>query len=216
MAEEIIGIVSHVVEPTGRIQTKQNTIIVTNQRLIVAQFTAQMMQDALAQSKARGGKGLFGSLLAGRVLDPSDIVNYTDKYWSMKPDSILSESSGNFSLELEGITSVGVEHETRKPDDEDSHIGFDRYLLVIDSIQGQHSYVFDADPQDLAVLRSVLGDRLVGSARTRSVKPVSSHAPSLVKRNEVVKAEDRRFCTNCGKQLAFGAHFCQYCGKEIL
>ena len=215
MVEEIVGIIPHVIEPTGRIQTKQNTIIVTNQRLIVAQFTSQMMQEALAQSKAKGGKGLLGSILAGRVLDPSDLVNYMNKYWSMKPDSILSESPGNFSLEVEGITSARVDHESRKPNDEDSHMGFDRYLLVIDSIQGQYSYVFDADPQDLEVLRAVLGDRFVGSARLRPVKPMSSHAPSLVEKNEVVKAGDRRFCTNCGKQTAYGANFCQYCGKEI-
>lgn len=215
MTEEVVGIIPHVIEPTGRAQTKQNTIVATNQRLIIAQFTAQMMQDALAQSKARGGKGLFGSLLAGRVLNPSDIVNYTDKYWSMKPDSIVSESPGNFSLETEGITAVKVDHEVRKPRDEDSHIGFDRYLLTIDSIQGQYSYVFDADPQDIAVLRSILGNRLVGSARTRPVKPVSSHAPSPVKSAEVVQTGERRFCTNCGKQINFGAHFCQNCGREI-
>jgi hypothetical protein len=215
MAEEVVGIIPHIVEPTGRIQTQQNTIVVTNQRLVVAQFTAQMMQEALAQSKARGGKGLLGSLLAGRVLDPSDVVNYTDKYWSTEPDSIVSESPGNFSLELGGITTVRVDHEVRGPSDEDSHIGFDRYLLVIDSIQGQYSYVFDADPQDIAALRSVLGDRLIGSARPRPVKPVSSHSPSLVGRGKVVQTVDRRFCTNCGKQIAFGANFCQHCGKEI-
>jgi len=215
MAEEVVGIVPHVIEPTGRIQTKQNTIIVTNQRLIVAQFTAQMMQEALAQSKAKGGKGLFGSLLAGRVLNPGDIVNYTEKYWSMKPDSIVSECPGNVSLEIEGITKVRVNHEVGKPRDDDSHIGFDRYLLAIDSIQGQYSYVFDADPQDVAVLRSVLGNRLAGSARARPVKPASSHVPSPVKSDEVVETVERRFCTYCGKQVTFGAHFCENCGREI-
>jgi hypothetical protein len=149
------------------------------------------------------------------VLVPSDVVNYAEKYWSMKADSVVSESPGNFSLELGGITSVRADHEVRGPSDEDSHIGFDRYLLVIDSLQGQYTYVFDADPQDLAILRSVLGDRLIGSARSRPVKPVSSHAPTLVDRDKVAPIVDRRFCTNCGKQIAFGANFCQYCGKEI-
>ena len=215
MSEEVVGIVPHVIEQTGKIQTKQNTIVVTNQRLIVAQFTAKMMQDALVQSKARGGKGLFGSLLAGRVLNPSDIVNYTDKYWSMRPDSIVSETPGNLSLEIGGMTAARVDHEVRKPRDEDSHIGFDRYLLTIDSIQGQYQYVFDADPQDLAALRSVLGDRLAGYSRLRPVKPVSSHKPSSVIKEEAAQIVDRRFCTNCGKQIAFGSHFCQYCGEEI-
>lgn len=42
MTEEVVGIVPHVLQSIGRIQSKLNTIIMTNQRRIIAQFTAKM------------------------------------------------------------------------------------------------------------------------------------------------------------------------------
>jgi hypothetical protein len=216
MAEEVVGIIPHVLQSTGRIQSKLNTIIISNQRLIIAQFTAAMMQEALAQSKAKGGKGLSGRLLAGRVLTPSDIVDYTDKYWSMKPDTIVSENPANFTLEIAGISAAEVEHQVQGPD-EDSHIGFDRYILTINSIQGQYSFIFDADPQDLDALRRILGDKFVGSARPCPVKPVSSHAPASSRREtETTQVKGgTTFCANCGQRVPYLANFCPECGKVI-
>jgi hypothetical protein len=214
MVEEIVGIVPHVLQSTGGVKSRQHTLIVTDQRLIVAQFTAQMMTEALAQSKAKGGKGLLGGLLAGRVLTPSDIVAYTDKYWSMKPEKIVSESPGNFTLETAGISAASVEHQVKGPDDEDSSIGFDRYVLTIHSIQGQHSFIFDADPQDMDALRRGLGERVTGSGRLRPVKPTSQHAPTHPGRELAAQQlrDGARFCANCGHLVPYGANFCAECG----
>jgi hypothetical protein len=214
MTEEVVGIVPHVLQPSGGVTSRQYTLILTDQRLIVAQFTGPMMMEALAQSKAKGGKGLLGGLLAGRVLTPRDIVDYTEKYWSMTPESIASESPGNFTLEIPGITAANVEHQVRGPEDEDSSIGFDRYVLTIESVQGSFSFIFDADPQDMDALRSSLGERLTGQGRLHAIKPASQHASTLPKRRIVAqRLGDAALCSNCGHRVPYGANFCPQCGK---
>jgi hypothetical protein len=214
MTEEVVGVVPHVLQSTGGIRSKQHTLIVTDQRLIVAQFTAQMMTEALAQSKAKGGKGLMRGLLAGRVLTPSDIVDYTEKYWSMTPESIVSESPGNFTLEIPGISAANVEHQVQGPRDEDSSIGFDRYVLTIHSIQGQHSFIFDADPQDMDALRHGLGERVTGQGRLRPLKPASRHVSKRATREIAAQhlSDETRLCTNCGHRVPYGANFYAECG----
>lgn len=209
MGEEIVGIVSHVLQSTGGIGSKHYTMITTNQRLIIAQFTGQIMKEAMVQSKNKGGKGLLGGLLAGRVLTPENIVNYTDRYWSMAPEQIISENPGNFSLEISSISMVKVEYQRTKSMSDDSSIGF--YVLIIDSIYGQYSFIFDADPQDMEVLRSVLGNKLIGSGRPHPVKPVSSKKG--IYKQPILNKGEIRFCTNCGQQLSSDANFCSKCGK---
>lgn len=209
MEEEIVGILSHVLQSTGGIGSKHYTIITTNQRLIIAQFTAQMMNEAMVQSKNKGGKGFLGGLLAGRILTPKNIVDYTDKYLSMPPEQIIAENPGNFSLDIPSISVVKVEYQRKESMGDDSSIGL--YILTIDSIYGQYSFIFDADPQDMDVLRKVLGNKLIGSGRSNPVKPVSSKKGTN-KQPPTIKGEIK-FCTNCGQKLSSNANFCSECGK---
>ena len=209
MSETITGVIPHVLQPTGGIGSKQFTIIMTDKRLIIAQLTSQMMNEALAQSKAnKSEKGFLGGLLAGRVLTARDIVNYTDKYWLMDPEKIISESPSNFSIRVSEISSVKVEYVRKKSiADDNSPIGF--YVLTIESLYGVYSYIFDADPQDMSVLAKGLGNKLTGSGRSSPIKPLSTR-----KGANYLKSENR-FCVNCGQQLPLDAKFCPSCGTAI-
>ena len=169
MAEQLVGVIPHVLMATGRIQSKQFTLVVTNQRLIIAQFAAQQMQEAMAQSKARA-KGFIEKLAAGRVLTAKDIVEYCRKYFSMAPDSILAESPGNFTIDLTAITRVYIDHQVDAKD-EDSSIQMDRYIMTIVSSVGENDYVIDADPQDIGILKHVLGERVHGEGRAKPIRP---------------------------------------------
>jgi len=110
-------------------------------------------------------------------LTPGDVIDYTDKYWRMAPDHIIAETQGNVAIDVPSISFAYVEHQVDEPD-EDSHIRADRYILTIESTQGVQSFIFDADPQDMDVLRIVLGNRLQGSGRSHPIKPMSSGRPS--------------------------------------
>jgi len=176
MQERIAGIVPHLLKSTGYAKSRQYTLIATDRRLIVAQLTAQMMEEIKIQSKTRaqqGKKGIFGGLLAGKILTAEDIIEYANKYWVMTPDQIVMETPGNLALEIPGISIAAVRHEYAQPD-EDSSTRADWYILDIVSTQGDYSFNFDADPQDMNVLRSVLGEKLVGDGRSRPIRPVSA------------------------------------------
>jgi hypothetical protein len=167
--ERIVGVIPHLVQGSRGIASTQWTLVATNRRIIIAQLSAPQMQEALALSKARA-KGL-SKLVAGRVLLPADLVEFTRKYFKMSPSQILGETPSNLSFDLDEIRRIWVDYEL-DPKDEDSHIRMDRYKLVISvSERGQFTYVFDADPQDVAVLKSVVGDRLEGEGRQKAMKP---------------------------------------------
>ena len=169
MVEELVGVIPHVLKATGRIESKHNTVVVTSQRLIIAQFTGIQMQEALAQSKARA-KGFIEKLTAGRVLTPKDVVEYSRKYFEMDPDHIAAETPGNISVPVEAIRRIYIDHQV-DPEDGDSRIQTDRYILTILADTGESEYVFDADPQDIDVLRKAMGEKVHGDGRAKPIRP---------------------------------------------
>jgi hypothetical protein len=169
MSERLVGVIPHVVMATGRLGSRQYTLVVTSVRLIFARLGAPQIQEALAQSKARA-KSILEKLAAGRVLTPRDIVEYCRRYFTMPPDSILGESQDNFAIPVEGITRIYIDHKIQ-PKDEDSSIQMDHYVMTIVSSVGENEYVIDADPQDLGILRNVLGDKVHGDGRVKPIRP---------------------------------------------
>ncbi|MGD0804252.1 MAG: hypothetical protein ABSA11_09285 [Candidatus Bathyarchaeia archaeon] len=173
MSEQVIGVIPHLIEATGKAATKGWILVSTNQKIVLAQFSGPQMQEALALSKARA-KGFMAKMLAGKVLTPTDVVEYCRKYFKMTPEQIIAETPGNFALDLPGITRAYIDYEQesrRQALDEGSHIQSDRYLLTMESNQGDYKYVFDADPQDMSVLKAALGDRVHGDGRAKALKP---------------------------------------------
>ena len=166
--EVVIGVVPHVVQPLVYPKSRTWTLITTNQRILLAQFTGAVMQEALAFSKSRA-KGL-GKLLAGKVLLAPDVVEYCRKYFRMSPEQILSETQGNLSLNLSEIRRAFIDYEQEEKD-EDSSIQMDRYWLTLVTDQSDYKYVIDADPQDMKVLQEALGDRVHGEGRSKAMKP---------------------------------------------
>ena len=169
MSEQLVGVIPHVVMATGRIESRQYTLVVTSTRLIFARLGAPQMQEAMAQSKVRA-KSFVEKLTAGRVLTPKDIVEYCRRYFGMAPDSILGESPENFAVPVEGINRIYIDHEVEAKD-KDSHIQMDRYKMTVVSSVVENEYVFDADPQDIGILKHVLGDRVHGEGRAKPIRP---------------------------------------------
>lgn len=165
--EKVKGVIPHLTQATGQLRSKPWILISTNQRILIAQFSGPMMQEALEVSK-KVSKG-FAKLLAGKVLTSDVIVEYCRRFFTMSPDQIFNETPGNFSLKLADVRRAYIEYE-QEPKDEDSHIRMDCYILNLVTERGDYSYVFDADPQDMKVLQDALGDKVKGEGRKKALK----------------------------------------------
>ncbi|MCL4429910.1 MAG: zinc ribbon domain-containing protein [Chloroflexi bacterium] len=129
------------------------TGVVTNQRLIFAQMTSEMLKAAVQQSREQAkaqGKGFFGQW--------SDQLKatwgYSQKYLTMSPEAILSETPGNFALYNNTISEVKVK---LKGNGE----GEIRYLEVeIHSTVGKFEFHMDENSDFTDLLKRVYGDRV--------------------------------------------------------
>ncbi len=84
--------------------------VITERRLIMAQITKQVMNqavtDARNQAKAQG-KGYWGQV-SGQMAAWSS--GYADRYRSMDPASILMETPGNFEISNNDLFEVVVRY----------------------------------------------------------------------------------------------------------
>ena len=127
--------------------------VVTTQRLIFAQMTADMLnqvaQQAREQAKAEG-KGFFGAW--GDQLKAT--FGYTKRYLSMPPQAILSETPGNFALNNSTINEIKFR---LKRDYEGDHHGFD---VEIKSSMGNYKYAMDENSEFTNIFKRVYGNRV--------------------------------------------------------
>lgn len=166
--EHVVGVIPHLVQAQEKLTSKQWTLVATNKKIILVQFSAALMQEALALSKSKA-KG-FGKILAGKVLLAGDVVEFCRRYFTMSPENIVAETPGNVSIDLPDVRRAYIDFE-QEAKDEDSHIQMDRYILELVTNKGEFRYVFDADPQDMRVLKSVLGEAVHGEGRIKALKP---------------------------------------------
>jgi hypothetical protein len=73
-------------------------IVVTNQRMIFAQMTADMIKAEAATHRGEGIKGIFKAMGAGYSL--------WQRYPQMSPDQALAETPGNFGVYMNQIRKV--------------------------------------------------------------------------------------------------------------
>jgi len=73
-------------------------IVVTNQRMIFAQMTPQMIKDEAAKNRGGGVGGFFKAMTSGYTL--------WQRYLQMPPDMALQETPGNFVVYLNQIRKV--------------------------------------------------------------------------------------------------------------
>jgi len=73
-------------------------IVVTNQRMIFAQMTTDMIKAETASHRGEGIKGMFKAMGAGYSL--------WQRYPQMSPDQALAETLGNFGVYMNQIRKV--------------------------------------------------------------------------------------------------------------
>lgn len=96
--EALIGIIPNASRKKNFFSMESFNIIVTNQRMIFAQMTNEMVKAEAATHRGEGIKGVFKAMGAG--------ANLWQRYQQMPPDQALAETPGNFGLYINQIRKV--------------------------------------------------------------------------------------------------------------
>ena len=97
-AEGLIGVIPNASRKKGLIAMEVFNIVVTNQRMIFAMMTSQMIKDAAASHRGEGVGGFFQAMGSGYTL--------WERYLQMPPEQALHENPNNFPIFLNQISRV--------------------------------------------------------------------------------------------------------------
>lgn len=105
MEETVLGVVPHMKLKTGLFSSKEFTLVVTNQRVIFASLSKEMVkqahQEAVEKSKAEN-KGYWERSMMGYAA----VNQISAAYESMHPEEIIGEHPDNFFVPGQYIKKV--------------------------------------------------------------------------------------------------------------
>jgi hypothetical protein len=149
--EQVIGVVLfRKSKSLGRYDTY--TGVVTNNRLIFAQMTSQMLNDAAMQARNQAkaeGKGFFGQW--GDQLKAT--FSYTQRYLTMTPEAILAETPENFAINNNTISEIKFKESYNNSKQ-------DEFTVEVKSAQGKYEFKMDQNNEFESLLKRVYGDRV--------------------------------------------------------
>lgn len=128
--------------------------VVTTQRMILAQLTAEMINQASQQARDQAkaeGKGFFGAW--GDQLKAT--FGYIKKYLNIPPEVIIAETPGNFAIYNSTISEIKV-HLKGAGEDE----GPREFEVEIKTSSGTFKYRTGEDSDNTNLLKRVYGDRV--------------------------------------------------------
>ncbi len=140
MSEQIAAIISTVRKPKSFGRSDTYTLIVTDNRMIFAEMTSDMMKEAAVEAQRRGkeeGKGFFSRW--GDQIKAT--MRFADRYWQIPPDEALAESSKNFAIQNASVKKIKVRSrdDAAHPDD----AGQAYTELKIESNSGKYEFKID-------------------------------------------------------------------------
>lgn len=132
--------------------------VITNQRLILARLTTDMIKDSVtrARNEAKAqGKGLLGQV-SNQMKE--FYSGYTNRYFNMTPSAILSESPSNFGLNNQDISEIRM----RTKDSKQGQVSGADEEFEVEILSGGNRYEFRMEERGEFVnqLRTVYGERV--------------------------------------------------------
>ena len=130
------------------------TGVLTNQRLIFAQMTSEMMKAAVQQARDQAkaeGKGFFGQW-ADQL---KGTYSFSQRYLSMQPSAVLAETPGNFSLDNNAINEIKLKEKLMRENQ-----GIYEFEVQIHSSAGKYEYIMDQNNDYVKLLKQVFGERV--------------------------------------------------------
>ena len=158
MAEKVLGDIPDARIKTGFLKSETYVLVVTDQRLLGAHLTDELVKRVAAEAKAEAkgaGKGVFGQW--GAQLKAGFAIG--QRYLAMTPEAILAETPGNWALAPAQVRSIKVEKKSRGGDDDAPSIDFLR--ITIETAGGKGAYETNDDKPGQKEVKEMLG-RLFG------------------------------------------------------
>jgi hypothetical protein len=128
--------------------------VITTQRMIFAQLTADMLNQAATQARDQAkaeGKGFFGQW--GDQLRGT--FGYTNKYLTMPPQTILAETPGNFAIYNSTISEIKIHLKGQHEND-----GPREFEAEIQCSSGTYKYRMAENSEFTDILKRVYGERV--------------------------------------------------------
>jgi hypothetical protein len=143
MAETVLGVIPDARIKTGMLKSENWALVVTDQRLLGARISDELMRHVVEQARAQAkasGSGFFGQwgaqLKAGFALG--------QRYYSMPPAAILAETPGNWALWPGQVHSIRVERKSRGASG-DTDETIDYLKITIETPGGNGAYETNDD-----------------------------------------------------------------------
>ncbi|PVX24115.1 MAG: hypothetical protein CW691_08485 [Candidatus Bathyarchaeum sp.] len=128
--------------------------VLTGQRIIFAQMTGDMIKTAVKQAREEAkseGKGFFGQWADQLKASAS----FAQRYYSMEPSTVLSETQGNFAVQNGYVNEVKL-----KLKDTGNQNNLREFEIEFKSSSGKYKFRMDENNDYVKVLKQVYGDRV--------------------------------------------------------
>jgi hypothetical protein len=142
MAETVLGAIPDARIKTGLLKSEAWVLVVTDQRLLGARVTDDLIKHVIEQARAQAkasGSGFFGQW--GAQINASFTLG--QRYCAMTPEAILAETPGNWALWPGQISSIKVERKSRGGGDDSPDI--DYLKITIETPGGEGTYETNDD-----------------------------------------------------------------------
>jgi hypothetical protein len=140
----VLGAIPDAKTKTGLFSYTGWVLVVTDQRLLGAHITNEIMKHAMEEARAQAkasGSGFFGQW--GAQLKAS--VTLGRRYCAMTPEAILAETPGNWAVVPGQVRSIKVEDKERQQGD--GTFEFHYLKITLETVDGKVTYeTNDASP----------------------------------------------------------------------
>jgi hypothetical protein len=143
MAETVLGAIPNARIKTGMLKSENWVLVVTDQRLLGAKLTDELMKSIAEQARAAAkasGSGFFGQW--GAQIKSGFALG--QRYCAMTPEAILAETPGNWALMPGQASSIKVEKKSRNAGGDDD-FSTDYLRITIETPGGKGSYETNDD-----------------------------------------------------------------------
>jgi hypothetical protein len=153
--EQVIGVIGNV-KKMKMLGASWDTysIVITDQRMILARMTQEMINTAIREAQATAkteGKGFLSQMMH----QMSAMFRYSQRYLTLPPDQALAENKENRGIGNRSITSIKM-----KLRESGSDGNYRELRILIEAHDGKFEFVIAEDERFTTLLKQVYGDKV--------------------------------------------------------